>query len=97
MLASYKRSADSSAPPVNQFLDAAKALSPLVGMQAYRLVLELIYRDLVNQLDGVAEKDPNGQLHKDLELGSFRTFPGSHRNVGTAHQTSARSRYVPTT
>jgi hypothetical protein len=62
--------------------------------QAYRLVLELIYRDLVCQLDCVAQdKDHNGQLHKDLELGSFRTFPGSHRNVSMAHQTTARSRY----
>lgn len=80
--------------PVHHFLETSKAVSPLVGMQAYRLVLELIYRDLVCQLDAVADKDHNGQLHKDLELGSFRTFPGSHRNVSTAHQTSARSRCV---
>jgi hypothetical protein len=77
---------------VQQFLEGAKAISPLVGMQAYRLMLELIYRDLLCQLDSVSDQGPSGQLHKDLELGSFRTFPGSHRNVGTAHQTSARSR-----
>ena len=32
-------------------------------------------------------------VNKELELGSFRTFPGSHRNVGAAQQSSARSRY----
>lgn len=96
LLASYKRQSEhagaNSVPPVMQFLEGAKTISPLVGMQAYRLMLELIYRDLLCQLDLVAAKDPNGQLHKDLELGSFRTFPGSHRNVGTAHQASARNR-----
>jgi hypothetical protein len=25
-------------------------------------------------------------LSKELELGSFRTFPGSHRNVGAGQQ-----------
>ena len=95
ILASYKQTGKSKVPPVNQFLEAANAIAPLVGLQAYRLVLELIYRDLVGQLDAVVDqKDAHAQLNKELELGSFRTFPGSHRNVGKAHQTSARSRYV---
>ena len=93
LLATDKRHSESSGTPVIQFLEASKGISPLIGMQAYRLVLELIYRDLACQLDAVVEKEANGhQLHKDLELGSFRTFPGSHRNVGAAHQSSARSR-----
>ena len=83
--------ADSSKPAVCQFLTAANAISPLIGLQAYRLVLELIYRDLVLQLECVIDKE-NTHLSKELELGSFRTFPGSHRNVGGAQQKSARNR-----
>ena len=88
---SHGSSSSSSAPPVGQFLEAAKAYGPLVAMQAYRLVLELIYRDLVGQLECVVDKE-SSHLSKELELGSFRTFPGSHRNVGAAQQKSARNR-----
>lgn len=91
LLTTYKQNSETSTPPVCQFLEASKAISPLVGMQAYRLVLELIYRDLVNQLECVLDAS---HLTKELELGSFRTFPGSHRNVGSAHQSSARNRYL---
>lgn len=93
LLANYKSSSEATTAPVCQFLEASKAISPLVGMQAYRLVLELMYRDLVGQLDCLLDAS-SSHITKELELGSFRTFPGSHRNVGSAHQSSARNRSV---
>jgi len=93
ILATYKHHTDTHTPPVVHFLDTLKQISPLVGMHAYRLVLELLYKDLVHQLGAYLDKD-SVHVNKELELGSFRTFPGSHRNVGAAQQSSARSRYV---
>lgn len=91
LLNTYKHNTEAATPPVCTFLETCRAISPLVGMHAYRLVLELLYTDLVHQLETYFNKDAS-HVNKELELGSFRTFPGSHRNVGAAQQSSARSR-----
>jgi len=57
ILATYKHHTDTATPPVVHFLDTLKQISPLVGMHAYRLVLELLYRDLVLQLESHLDKD----------------------------------------
>jgi len=81
---------EAAEPPIApRFVQWAEQLSPLIGKQAYRLVIELMYRDLA------AHPDLDSEAHgwnRDLELGSFRTFPGSHRNVGAAQLKSARAR-----
>jgi hypothetical protein len=81
--ASYSSSGDE----VQDFLAYCRGISPLVGMQGYRLMLELVYRGLVAQLEIAMDRGAAAShLSKELELGSFRTFPGSHRNVGAGQQ-----------
>lgn len=57
ILATYTNQSNSPTPPVVRFLEHCKTISPLIGMHAYRLVLELLYTDLVHQLEAFFDKD----------------------------------------
>ncbi len=57
ILATYTNQSNSATPPVVRFLEHCKTISPLIGMHAYRLVLELLYTDLVHQLEAFFDKD----------------------------------------
>ena len=72
---------DPTTPAVCRFLSDMNALSPIFGLQAYRLVLELIYRGLLSEYATIANTDPT-HLGKELKLGSFRTFSGAHVTHG---------------
>jgi hypothetical protein len=73
--ASYSSSRDE----VQDFLAYCRGISPLM--------LELVYRGLVAQLEIAMDRGAAAShLSKELELGCFRTFPGSHRNVGAGQQ-----------
>jgi len=85
------RGENNVAPIACEFIAWAKGISPLIAKQAYRFVLELIYRELVVQLE-MEDDTQRMNMNRELELGSFRTFPGSHRNVGAAQQKTARIR-----
>ncbi len=64
--------------PFNEFkfISWAHELSPVLGLQAYRLIVEVLYRELLVKL-GVDHYN----MDKFLALGSFRTYPGSHYNA----------------
>jgi hypothetical protein len=59
-----------------KFIGRALGVSPVLGLHAYRLVIEMYYRELLVKL-GV----DHFNMDKFLALGSFRTYPGSHWNV----------------
>jgi hypothetical protein len=58
------------------FLICANEISPIVGLQAYKLLIELYYRNLIPQLNNLVGNLT--VLDNSLQLGSFRSFPGSH-------------------
>jgi len=81
---------------VNDFIEWSSRISSLMGKYAYRLILELMYTNLLTALDqNNSSADEISGMNAELELGSFRTFSGSHRNVGVANRKAARSKYVP--
>ncbi len=59
-----------------KFVGRALGVSPVLGLHAYRLVIEIYYRELLVKL-GV----DHFNMDKFLALGSFRTYPGSHWNA----------------
>lgn len=59
-----------------KFIAWALDINLVLGLQAYRLVIEVLYRELLVKL-GV----DNFNMDKFLALGSFRTYPGSHWNA----------------
>lgn len=80
----------------NDFIEWGSRISALMGKYAYRLILELIYTNLLTALDqNNSSTDEISGMNAELELGSFRTFSGSHRSVGVANRKAARSKYVP--
>ena len=64
--------------PFNEFkfITWAHELSPVLGLQAYRLIVEVLYRELLVKLNV-----DSYNVDKHLTLGSFRTYPGSHYNA----------------
>ena len=79
----------------NDFIEWGNRISALMGKYAYRLILELIYTNLLTALDqNNSSTDEISGMNAELELGSFRTFSGSHRSVGVANRKAARSKYA---
>ena len=79
----------------NDFIEWGSRISALMGKYAYRLILELIYTNLLTALDqNNSSTDEISGMNAELELGSFRTFSGSHRSVGVANRKAARSKYA---
>jgi len=79
----------------NDFIEWGCRISALMGKYAYRLILELIYTNLLTALDqNNSFTDEISGMNAELELGSFRTFSGSHRSVGVANRKAARSKYA---
>lgn len=62
----------------SKFLRWARELSPVVGIQAYRLLIEILYIDAIESLNA-----NSWGIEQALQLGSFRSFPGGRRAVTT--------------
>lgn len=59
-----------------KFISWAYDVNPVLGLQAYRLIIEVLYREQLVKLNV-----DNFNMDKFLALGSFRTYPGSHWNT----------------
>ena len=72
----------------SSFVHTAAELGRVVGVQAYRLQLELIYYEVLHCL----QLGEFAQLNKDQELGSFRMYSSGAQQLGAPVQRSTRTK-----